>query len=342
MDTNVENVTKILLKRFDELDNKTDILKSSELKALYSAIPSLPESQRAEFGKKVNQLSLKLKELIAKQQEKLEKPKSIDITAPFDINQNLNNTDFLLTSDKGSQHPLMKELDRVLDIFYRMGFSAIESRIIDDDYHMFGALNFPEGHPARDDYDTFMTEDKLVAPAHTSSMQNRVLKQNHKRLEKGEPIAYVIPGVVFRNEDVDSRHDHTFYQVEGVYVSKNVNAGNLMATLRTFLEEYYQQELEIKSQPFYFPFTEPSFEFSLSCPFCNKKGCSICSQSGFIELLGCGMIHPNVLREANIDPDEYSGFAFGFGLDRLVMMKYDIEDVRNLKSSNLEFLRQFS
>ncbi|HEY5267840.1 MAG TPA: hypothetical protein VII94_01755, partial [Candidatus Saccharimonadales bacterium] len=148
MDTNVENVTKILLKRFDELDNKTDILKSSELKALYGAIPSLPESERAEFGKKVNKLSLKLKELIAKQQEKFEKPESIDITAPFDVNQNLNNIDFLLTSNKGSQHPLMKELDLVLDIFYRMGFSAIESRIIDDDYHMFGALNFPEGHPA--------------------------------------------------------------------------------------------------------------------------------------------------------------------------------------------------
>jgi phenylalanyl-tRNA synthetase alpha chain len=173
-------------------------------------------------------------------------------------------------------------------------------------------------------------------------MQNRVLIANKYKLEKGDDIAYVVPGTVFRNEDVDSRHDHTFFQVEGVYVSKNVNAGNLMATLRTFLEDYYKQELEIKSQPFYFPFTEPSFEFALSCPFCNKEGCQICSHSGFIELLGCGMIHPNVLKEAGIDPEIYSGFAFGFGLDRLVMLKYDIEDVRNLKSSRLEFLRQFS
>jgi phenylalanyl-tRNA synthetase alpha chain len=342
MNTNVENVSEILLKRFDGLDNKTDILKSNELKVLYSAIPSLPESERAEFGKKVNHLVVRLKDLIAKNQQQSEIPTAIDITAPFDINQNLNNANHLLISDNGSSHPLMKELDIVLDIFYRMGFFAIESRIIDNDFHMFEALNFPKGHPARDDYDTFITEDKLIAPAHTSSMQNRVLKRHKHKLEQGETIACVIPGVVFRNEDVDSRHDHTFYQVEGVYVAKNINAGNLMATLRTFLEEYYQKDLEIKSQPFYFPFTEPSFEFALSCPFCNKKGCSICSNTGFIELLGCGMIHPNVLKAAGIDPNIYSGFAFGFGLDRLVMMKYDIEDVRNLKSSKLEFLRQFS
>jgi len=341
MNTNVENVSEILLSRFESLENKADILKSSELKALYGAIPSLPESERAEFGKKVNQLTARLKDLIDQQQQEMEKPEPIDITAPFDINQNRDNADYLLTTDNGSQHPLMKELDVVLDIFYRMGFSAIESRIIDDDFHMFGALNFPEGHPVRDAYDTFMIDGQLVAPAHTSSMQNRVLTMDKHRLEKGEEIAYVIPGVVFRNEDVDSRHDHTFYQVEGVYVGKNINASNLMATLRTFLEEYYQKQLKIKSQPFYFPFTEPSFEFALSCPFCDQKGCSICG-SGFIELLGCGMIHPEVLKAAGIDPDIYSGFAFGFGLDRLVMMKYDIDDVRNLKSSKLEFLRQFS
>ena len=342
MNTNVENVSEILLERFAGLDNKADILKSNELKILYSAIPSLPESERAEFGKKVNHLVARLKDLVAKNQQASETPTAIDVTAPFDINQNLNNADHLLTSDNGSSHPLMKELDLVLDIFYRMGFFAIESKIIDDDFHMFEALNFPKGHPARDDYDSFITEDKLIAPAHTSSMQNRALKQHKHKLEQGEIIACVIPGVVFRNEDVDSRHDHTFYQVEGIYVSKNINAGNLMATLRTFLEEYYQKDIEIKSQPFYFPFTEPSFEFALSCPFCNKKGCSICSNTGFIELLGCGMIHPNVLSVAGIDPNIYSGFAFGFGLDRLVMMKYDIEDVRNLKSSKLEFLRQFS
>jgi phenylalanyl-tRNA synthetase alpha chain len=235
----------------------------------------------------------------------------------------------------------MTELATILDIFYRMGFYAVESRQVDDDFHMFGSLNFPEGHPARDDYDTFMTTNGLIAPAHTSTMQNRVLKNLSGNLQKGRPIAAIIPGRVFRNEDLDPRHEHTFYQLEGIYVAEGVNVGNLIATLKTFLEAYYGQELEVKTQPFYFPFTEPSFEFALSCPFCKKDGCHICGYSGWIELLGCGMIHPNVLTSAGIDPKKYTGFAWGCGIDRLVMMKYDIEDVRHFEAAKLEFLRQF-
>ncbi|HWZ65838.1 MAG TPA: phenylalanine--tRNA ligase subunit alpha, partial [Patescibacteria group bacterium] len=196
-------------------------------------------------------------------------------------------------------------------------------------------LNFPEGHPARDDYDTFMTEEGLIPPAHTSTMQNRVFKQFEL------PIRVVIPGRTFRNEDVDARHDHTFNQFEGVYVDKDINAGHLISVLQEFLQEYYGQKLETRMQPFYFPFTEPSFEFALSCPFCQKKGCSICSQEGWIELLGCGMIHPNVLKEGGIDPNKYTGFAWGGGIDRLAMMKHNIEDVRNFHSGKLDFLRQF-
>src|SRR6202041_2958761 len=192
-------------------------------------------------------------------------------------------------------------------------------------YHMFSSLNFPEGHPARDDYDTFMTvqTDKnkkpLIAPGHTSTMQNLLLKELKPNLVAAKPIAAVIPGRVFRNEDLDARHEHTFYQLEGIYVDKGINAGHLIATLKTFLQAYYNKELEVQTQPFYFPFTEPSFEFSLSCPFCDKKGCNICSQAGWIELLGCGMIHPNVLHQAGIDTNVYTGFAWGGGIDRLVM-----------------------
>jgi phenylalanyl-tRNA synthetase alpha chain len=155
------------------------------------------------------------------------------------------------------------------------------------------------------------------------------------------PIRYVIPGRVFRNEDLDARHEHTFYQLEGICIDKGINAGHLIATLKTFLEEYFGQSLEVKTQPFYFPFTEPSFEFTISCPFCKKAGCHICSQAGWIELLGCGMMHPNVLKEGGTDPTEYTGFAWGMGIDRLVMMKYGIEDVRHFHSGNLNFLRQF-
>ena len=195
-----------------------------------------------------------------------------------------------------------------------------------------------EGHP-------------LVAPAHTSTMQNRVLKKYRENLERGEAIAAVVPDRVFRNEDLDARHEHTFYQIEGVYVAKGVHAGMLIATLQTFLEEYYGKKLEVRVNPFYFPFTEPSFEFALSCPFCGAetegsgeskdKACKVCSGEGWIELLGCGMIHPNVLKAADIDPNVYTGFAFGCGIDRLVMMKHAIEDVRHFESAKLDFLRQF-
>lgn len=337
-----------LTTRLSGLADKSEILKATELKALYAEIPTLPPGERAAFGKEINQLKAELEQLVAEHQEQAEALPPIDVTAPFDANTSPANRPHLLTAADGSKHPLMIELETVLDIFYRMGFTAIESRQLDDDYHMFSSLNFPEGHPARDDYDTFMTAQtdkngkQLIAPAHTSTMQHRMLKALKPQLEQGKPIAVVIPGRVYRNEDLDARHEHTFHQLEGVYVDKGVHAGHLMATLKTFLQEYYQQELEVKTQPFYFPFTEPSFEFNLSCPFCQKKGCSICGYAGWIELLGCGMINPNVLRMAGIDPNVYTGFAWGGGIERLVMMKYDIEDIRHFESGKLDFLKQFS
>lgn len=343
----VADVAETLKARFAELSNKADILKAVELRSLYTEIPGLPADERASFGQEINALKNELQALVNEASNSAEALPPIDITAPFDVNTPADQRPRLLPNETGSKHPLMTELELVLDIFYRMGFNAIESREIDDDYHMFGALNFPEGHPARDDYDTFMTTqtdtkgNPLIAPAHTSTMQNRVLKQYAAGLENGEPIACLIPGRVFRNEDLDARHEHTFYQLEGVYVGKGVHAGMLIATLKTFLQEYYGKQLEVKTQPFYFPFTEPSFEFALSCPFCDKKGCNVCSYSGWIELLGCGMIHPNVLHEAGINPEEFTGFAWGCGLDRLVLMKYGIEDIRHFESGKLDFLRQF-
>ena len=224
------------------LKNKADILKATELKALYSEIPLLKPDERASFGKEINELKAELEALVAEHGDKETVLKSIDVTAPFDINVSTERRPRLLISEFGSKHPLMTELDNILDIFYRMGFNAVESRQIDDDFHMFGSLNFPEGHPARDDYDTFMTEEGLIAPAHTSTMQNRVLKQYKQNLDNGDDIRVVIPGRVFRNEDLDATHEHTFYQLEGVYVGKGIHAGHLIATLKTFLEEYYQQD----------------------------------------------------------------------------------------------------
>ena len=325
-----------------------EFLRDRRLRELYDQIKSLPPAERGPFGRQINELKQAVEHAIATRLEELEKVdlKPIDVTAPMDMN---SPNPELLPSEQGTIHPLSAEIERISEIFNRMGFVTEESREIDDQFHMFESLNFPKGHPARDDYDTFMTEetdsngDRLIAPAHTSTMQNRVLMKYRDNLEKGGAIAAIVPDRVFRNEDLDARHEHTFYQVEGVYVSRRVNVGNLIATLQEFLQEYYGKKLDVRVNPFYFPFTEPSFEFALSCPFCEGKNpdCKVCSGEGWIELLGCGMIHPNVLRAAQIDPNEYTGFAFGCGIDRLVMMKYGIEDVRHFESGKLDFLEQF-
>lgn len=323
------------------------VLRSAELKSLFDQIKTLDTKKRAEYGQEFNKLKTKLEEILSQQAIEQAAKKPVDITAPWDVNTAGKDQPSTLNAEFGGIHPLMRDQQELIDIFSRMGFSAIESRQLDDDWHMFTSLNFPENHPAREDWDTFIVEEKdktgnhLLAPAHTSTMQNRVLKSNKHLLEKGEPIAYIIPGRVFRNEDVDLTHEHTLYQLEGLYVDKSIHAGMLIATLKTFLEEYYGKKLDVKTQPFYFPFTEPSFEFLMSCPFCDKKGCTVCSHTGWIEILGCGMIHPNVLKMAGIDPAKYTGFAWGVGTMRLTMMKYGIEDIRHFMSGKLSFLRQF-
>ena len=341
----VDAVKNELLDLVKSSDRPAEVLRSAKMRDLYSGIKSVSADERADYGKKVNEIKIAVQAAI---DEKLARAESetlepVDVTAPFDVN---TDRPPLLPSSEGSLHPLTQEIDRISDIFYRMGYTTEESREIDDQYHMFETLNFPKGHPARDDYDTFMTVetdkdgDQLIAPAHTSTMQNRILKKYKASLDTDGVIAAIVPDRVFRNEDLDARHEHTFYQVEGIYVAKGVHAGMLVATLKRFLEEYYEQSLEVRVNPFYFPFTEPSFEFALSCPFCTD-GCNVCSGSKWIELLGCGMIHPNVLAAADIDPTVYTGFAFGCGIDRLIMMKHQIEDIRHLESGKLDFLKQF-
>lgn len=315
------------------------VLRSPELKSLYDELKTMPADQRGAFGKEVNDLRHELEETFASQQESEEPLPPIDVTAPWDVNTTAADRPVIGHASEGSLHPVTQELDRIIDIFTRMGFSAVESRQIDDDYHMFESLNFPEGHPARDDYDTFMTEEGLIAPAHTSTMQNRILSDKKHLLDDGEAIACVIPGRVFRNEDLDATHEHTFHQLEGIYVDKGVHAGMLIAVLQAYLNEYFGEELQVKLQPFYFPFTEPSFEIAVERPMNLRKDDS--EEQKWLELLGCGMIHPNVLRMAGIDPEVYTGFAWGQGIERMVMMKNGIEDVRHFNSAKLDFLRQF-
>jgi phenylalanyl-tRNA synthetase alpha chain len=332
---NVDDVRKRLLQEITESTTPRDILRSNELKELYVQLKDLPTDKRSAFGKTVNELKIELASAIMARETALDNAdvERIDVSAPWDINGGPID---LLPTQSGTQHPLTKELEVVIDIFTRMGFQAIESRQIDDDFHMFGSLNFPENHPARDGYDTFRTEEGFIAPAHTSTMQNRILKDGKAKLETGGQIAAISYGRVFRNEDVDTTHEHTFHQVEGVFVSESATLGDMLGVLRSFFESYYEQKLQIKTQPGYFPFVEPGLEFMI------EKPASIGGKPGeWLEMLGCGMIHPNVLRAADIDPKKYQGFAWGGGVERLVMLKYGIEDLRHFESGKLAFLRKF-
>ena len=334
MDT-ITALRPVLLERIKTTTTPRDVLKADEIKQLYTQIALLEPAQRGEFGKKVNDLKLELEAAVVSREAALENEiiEPLDVTAPWDVNGVLPS---LLPTSQGTQHPLTREIAEVVDIFTRMGFKAIESRQIDDDFHMFGALNFPENHPARDGYDTFRTEEGFIPPAHTSTMQNRILKTGKEKLEAGGQIAAISYGRVFRNEDVDATHEHTFYQCEGVFVSKNATLGQMLGTLRSFFETYYGQKLKIKTQPGYFPFVEPGLEFAI------EKPAALGGKPGeWLEMLGCGMIHPNVLRAADIDPEKYRGFAWGGGIERLVMLKYGIEDLRHFESGKLQFLRKF-
>ena len=321
-----------------DLETKIATLKS-ELKAInseYAKIKEIPAEKRAEFGKQINEKKQAILAQIAEAEAAaLEtEVESLDITAPCGLNGNMPE---LLHATDGSQHPLMTELDRVIAIYQSMGFDIVESRQLDDEYHMFDSLNFTKGHPARDGYDTFRTEEGFIPPAHTSTMQHRVLKAYKHKLDEGEVIAVAVPGCVYRNEDVDATHEHTFYQCEGVYVSKTCTLGNMLGILREFFEKYYGQKLNIKTQPGYFPFTEPSLEFLIEKPKAlGGKG------GDWLEMLGCGMIHPNVLKMAGIDPTKYQGFAWGGGIDRLAMLRHGLGDVRHFESAKLDFLKEFS
>lgn len=307
----------------------------AELKQLnseYVKIKTLPPEERGEFGRTMNQKKQTLLAKIAQAESEAESAdvESLDISAPAAPNQPIP------VVKRGTKHPLMIELDRVIQVYSDMGFDVMESRQLDDEFHMFDSLNFPAGHPARDGYDTFRTAEGFIPPAHTSTMQHRALKKYKSKLENGGQIAVVIPGRVFRNEDVDATHEHTFYQCEGVFVSKDATMGQMFGVLKHFFEAYYGQQLKIKTQPGYFPFTEPSAELLI------EKPASLGGKGGdWLEMLGCGMIHPNVLKMAGIDPAKYHGFAWGGGIDRLAMLKYGLNDVRYFESGKLDFLEEF-
>lgn len=329
---NLQKITKS--ESLDELEQiRIDIIgRKSDLINILRSLKEIPAEERNIVGQQANQakqniidqLQLKKEELTKQSILAQLKSDPIDITLPGKKRIN-----------KGHVHPVTRMQWRTEDIFQKMGFEVHYPYEIDDDYHNFISLNLPEGHPARDSWDTFWTVDNLIAITHTSSMQNRILSSHEP------PIRAIVPGRCFRNEATDARHEHTFVQVEGVYVDRGISFNDMLGTLKTFFSEFFEYDIELQFSPDFFPFVEPGGMISLTCILCNGKGCEVCKGSGWLEVLGCGMIHPEVLKMAGIDPEVYTGFAWGFGLERLILLKYGIEDTRHFKSGKLQFIRQF-
>lgn len=236
---------------------------------------------------------------------------------------------------RGSLHPVTLIQSEIEDVFRSLGFTVLDGPEVETEYHNFDALNIPSDHPARDMQDTFWMTGGNLLRTHTSPVQVRGMRK------LGPPLRMIAPGRVFRNEEVDASHEHTFHQLEGMMIDRDVSVAHLIYFMKTLLSEVFKRDVTVRLRPGYFPFVEPGFELDIECLICGGSGCPVCKQSGWVELLPCGLVHPNVLRQGGIDPDEWNGFAFGLGLTRLAMMRYGIDDIRLLMSGDLRFLNQF-
>ncbi len=297
---------------------------------LSRTIKDQPKDERASFGKGINILKNSSDSLIENRKKELQSLLLNNKVEEEWIDPTIN-----INIKKGHLHPLSEIQNKIEDIFTSMGFIVLDGPETETEFNNFEALNIPADHPARDMQDTFWTTDGNLLRTHTSCIQVRGMK-NIK-----PPFKVIAPGRVFRYEALDASHENTFYQVEGMVVGKDISVANLIDAMKTLLREVFETDVKVRLRPGYFPFVEPGFELDISCLICKGDGCSVCKQTGWVELLPCGLVHPNVLKSGGIDPDEYSGFAFGLGLNRLVMMKYGINDIRHFQSGDLRFVEQF-
>lgn len=303
------------------------------VKQLFAEFKNVPKEQKKEFGQRLNELKQSaqerfetLKKGIEAQALKADQPE--DLTRPgvgFSV---------------GTRHPISTVREELIDIFARIGFTVAEGPEVEDDWHNFTALNFPEEHPARDMQDTFFVANdsdntQRALRTHTSSVQVRVMEREEP------PIRIIAPGRVYRNEAISARAHCFFHQVEGLYIDKDVSFADMKQTLLYFVQAFFGSDAQIRLRPSYFPFTEPSAEMDVSCTICNAKGCNVCKYTGWLEIMGCGMVDPNVLQNCNIDPEIYSGFAFGMGVERIAQLKYQVNDLRLYSENDLRFLHQF-
>ena len=303
--------------------------KKGKITSLFGEFKNVPNEQKKEFGQKINELKNialnKVNELKNKVASDVDNKSGVDLSMPA--------SGFKL----GTRHPISIVRNEIIDIFNRLGFTISEGPEIEDDWHVFSALNFPEEHPARDMQDTFFIEQRpdILLRTHTSSVQARVMENQEP------PIRTISPGRVFRNEAISARAHCIFHQIEGLYIDEDVSFADLKQTLLYFAKELFGKDTKIRLRPSYFPFTEPSAEVDVTCSLCGGKGCNVCKYTGWLEILGCGMVDPNVLESNNIDSQKYTGFAFGMGIERITMLKYGIKDLRLFFENDVRFLSQF-
>ena len=347
MDNKILSLKEKFVSELDKIDNLADIEsirvsylgKKGSVTDLLKGMKELSNDERKAFGQKVNELKGLVNEKITEKTNELKEKeiqKEIELMPEFDLSMPP-------VMDRGSYHPItlvQRECER---IFKSMGFTVEDYSEIVTDYECFESLNIPKHHPARDMQDTYYLTNGQLLKSQTSAAQNAIYKKYRDALvNDGVPIKAIFPGRCFRNEATDACHENTFFQVEGVMVDKNISISNLIYFMKTMLSEVFQKDIKVRLRPGFFPFVEPGFELDISCLICGGEGCPSCKHSGWLELCPCGMIHPEVLKAGGIDPDEYTGFAFGLGLTRLVMMKYGIKDIRDLNSGNLKTLSQFT
>ncbi|HZB12881.1 MAG TPA: phenylalanine--tRNA ligase subunit alpha [Chryseolinea sp.] len=311
------------------------ISKKGEISELFDELKKVSSDQKKNVGKVLNQLKQAAEAKLAELTESLDSApvttESIDLTLPP------------VPNEIGNLHPLTLTRYRIIEIFERLGFNVADGPEIEDDWHNFSALNFPENHPAREMQDTFFVEKKasgsdgqdILLRTHTSNVQIRMMEKQKP------PLRAIMPGRVYRNEAISARAHCFFHQVEGLYIDKNVGFADLKQTIYHFAKEMYGNDIKIRFRPSFFPFTEPSAEVDVSCLICKGKGCNVCKHSGWVEIAGSGMVHPNVLKSCNIDPEEFTGFAFGMGIERVTMLRYQINDLRLFSENDIRFLRQF-
>ncbi len=317
-----ETVEKIRVAYLGKKGSVTELLKG---------LKELSGEEKKEAGQQINALKKYAEEHISARIAQIkaeELQRQVDSAEEYDVTLPSRNV-------QGSYHPITLVQRQVEEIFASMGFTIEDYFEIVDDYHCFEALNIPKHHPARDMQDTYYLDNGQLLKTHTSAAQNAIMKKY------GAPLRAIFPGRCFRNESTDACHENTFFQMEGMMIDKDISISNLIYFMKTMLSHVFQQDINVRLRPGFFPFVEPGFELDISCLICGGEGCPSCKNSGWLELCPCGMIHPNVLKAGGIDPEEYTGFAFGLGLTRLAMMKYGVKDIRDLNSGNLKALSQF-